>query len=63
MKNKEKLRCRFEKLYGRVQESREIKRKKKKNRNGYQSQIEALFSTCTISIWRRHQDDSNDALE
>jgi hypothetical protein len=30
MKNKEKLRCRFEKLYGRVQESREIKRKKKK---------------------------------
>jgi len=30
MKNKEKLRCIFEKLYGRVQESREIKGKKKK---------------------------------
>jgi hypothetical protein len=28
MKNKEKLRCRFEKSYGRVQESRKIKGKK-----------------------------------
>jgi len=30
MKNKEKLRCRFEELYGWVQESRERKGKKKK---------------------------------
>jgi hypothetical protein len=44
MKNKEKLRCIFEKLYGRVQESREIKgKKKKKNRNGFKVKSKLCF--------------------